>query len=127
MKITVSASSKVKASEGLTKVPEEYAKWYRVQSFSEVEDEMGSEEAQEYLDDQNEMLKEYGAKVAGFVAAKDEYYDALSKNGLEYAIVMEEPDGDLHVGFFVHDRFIPLSIREIEYCVCDDEWDEKDF
>lgn len=114
----------VTASESLTKVPSEYAKWYRVQSFSEIEDEMGAENAQEYLDDQKEMLQAYDSEILGFVTAKDKYYDALSENGLDHAVVIKESNGTVFTGFFVHDSFIPLSIDEIEMCIGDDEWDD---
>lgn len=109
----------VTASSALKKLPGGYDEWYIPQSLDDLAEEMGSEGAKEYEEEQKEMLKAYDAELIGYGVAKEEYYDALSENGLEYVVVMKESNGRENVGFFIHDRFYPADVNEIMRCIED--------
>ena len=95
-------------------IPAEFEKYYDVISDRDLENLTGMEGSPYPC----EETKGYDCRHVAWLAAKEEYADALMDNGLEFVELMDE-NGYVFVGQCVGDRIYPVDIQEVERC-CDD-------
>ena len=101
------------ASRMDSSIPQGLGEFYDRVSLEDIVDSgylPSMEDATEFMQDQDEMAKAYGAHVIGYLLAKEEYEDVLSDNGEEFLTVVEEDETGREIaGAFVGDRLIPTS------------------
>ncbi len=107
----VDSACDVNAASAIAEIPAPFDQWYQIDNNSEAS-EFGSPA---------EEIEGYEAKHLAWAVAKDEYYDALANNGIEYCELVSEGDGEPFLAYVAGDRLYPVSEDEVLQCIESEE------
>ena len=100
----------------------QYAQWY---NFATSEQMMELTGMDPYDEDVQDVLNSYGLNYVGWAVAKDEYFDTLMDNGLEYCLVAQDPETEnIDLYEWVGERLYP-AIDDIQMVDFDDYEDDN--
>lgn len=95
-------------------VPQPFNNWYEIDTGDFVDD----------YGEPSEEISGYDVRHLAWVKAKDQYFDALSNNSLEYCELVSEGDAEPFLAQVIGDRLIPVSQEEVRQCVYEDDFDD---